>query len=510
MPQKQNKVSWQPQAGQLLPFKCPLNVKEVLLTGNRGGGKSDCLLVSFLRGVGKGWGANWRGLCLKRTVPEIGPLFEKAKLIYQTNCPTVKFTQHPYAKFVWPGGEMLTMRHMLDADDYNDVHGSEVQWLAWEELSTWGTPEVYLRCMSLLRSSHPEASKWMQIWSSTNPGSIGHNWIRRRWRLPEMINQIIYDEDDDNEELSRWSNDPLVNIRSRPRIAIFLDVRNNEIFMKQNPTYLADLARQAPNEATRRAWIDGSWDCVTGGMFDDLWDQRYHVVKPFPIPSSWMINRSLDWGSSTPFSILWYAQSDGCDYQDSEGVWHSSIPGDIFVIHEWYGTNGQIDQGLKLTATEVAKGIIERELGWHIHERTCPGPADNQIHNENQAGQNIALDFLKPVRLDDGREFERGVAWTRSDKGEGSRVTGWNMIRDRLKRAVPDPKSPTLREKPSLFFFNTLKHTLLHFPVTPRDEKSGMTDDIPKRGEFHIQDSLRYRILAEGRELSQGSTIGKY
>jgi hypothetical protein len=486
----------------------PLHVKEVLLHGNRGSGKSDCLLMAFLRGVGRGWGPNWKGLILKRTVPEIGPLFEKAKLLYQRNCPGVKFSQHPYAKFVWPDGEFLTLRHMMDVDDYTDLHGSEVTFIGWEELTAHATPEAYLRCMSLLRSSHPEASKWMQVWSTTNPGLAGHGWVKRRWRLPEMNNKIIQD-DDTNEELARWAKDKLVSQKPRPRIAVFLDVRKNHAFLKSNPTYLADLAREAPNDATRRAWIDGDWDVVAGGLWDDLWDQRYHVVKPFPLPKSWRVDRSFDWGTATPFCVLWYAESDGCDYQDSEGVWHSSIPGDIFVIHEWYGTNGQINQGLKLTAEEIAKGIVEREIEWGIYQRCYPGPADNQIHQQLQAGQNISSDFLKPIRLDDGTEIP-GVEWTRSDKGDGSRATGCNMIRDRLKRCVPDPKSPTLRELPGLFFFQTLKHTLQHFPVTPRDEKDHTGQTYPKVGEYHIQDALRYRILADGRPMTQGSTIGKY
>jgi hypothetical protein len=270
---------------------------------------------------------------------------------------------------------------------------------------------------------------------------------------------------------------------------------------------MADLVRDAPNEAVRRAWIDGDWDIVAGGMFDDCWDAKYHVVERFPIPKSWRLDRAHDWGNSTPFSTLWFAESDGCDYQDGHGVWHSSIPGDIFIIHEWYGTNGQINKGLQLTATEVAKGIIERELQWGIYERTNPGPADNAIHSETQHGQNVGADFLKPVRLDDGREFP-GVEWTRSDKGDGSRVTGWNMIRDRLKRCVPDPKKNTLRELPGLFFFHDLKYALEFFPVTPRDEKQ--PDDIPKRGEFHIQDVIRYRILADGRGMTSGPTVGKY
>src|SRR5688500_2945656 len=108
------KLFWRPQEGQRIAFEIPLEVKEILLHGNRGSGKTDCLLVSFLRGVGRGWGPAWRGICFKRTVPEIGPLFEKAKAIYQANCPSIKYSQHPYAKFVWPTGEMLTLRHMLE------------------------------------------------------------------------------------------------------------------------------------------------------------------------------------------------------------------------------------------------------------------------------------------------------------------------------------------------------------------------------------------------------------
>ncbi len=500
-------VFWQPQEGQRIAFQIPLEVKEILLHGNRGSGKTDCLLVSFLRGVGKGWGPAWRGLCLKRTVPEIGPLFEKAKAIYLANCPGIKFSQHPYAKFVWPTGEMLVLRHMLEPDDYNDLHGSEFQWIGWEELTTHATPEVYLRCMSLLRSSHPEASKWMQVWATTNPGGPGHSWVKKRWQLPAMNNKLIYDRSD-REELSRWTNDVLVNVQSRPRLAVFLDVRRNDIFLKANPTYLADLVSQAPNEATRRAWIDGDWDVIAGGIWDDCWDQKYHVLHRFAIPKSWRIDRSLDWGSSTPFCVLWYAESDGSDFQDADGYWRSSLPGDIFVIHEWYGTtDNKPNEGLKLTVSEVAKGIVEREIEWGIYERVHPGPADNQIHQELQSGQNLAADFIHPIRLDDGREVP-GVEWTRSDKGDGSRKTGCDLIRTRLKVCVPNPSAPTLREFPGLFFIADLKYTLQQFPVTMRDEKD--VDTYPKRGEYHIQDTLRYRILADGRGMTSGPTVGKY
>src|SRR5690606_3543254 len=224
----------------------------------------------------------------------------------------------------------------------------------------------------------------------------GNSWTLRRWQLPHMDRKILYD-DMNSEELSRWSDDPLVNVRSRPRMSIFIDVRLNDIFMKANPTYLADIAKQAPNDAVRRAWVDGDWSVVAGGMFDDVWDRRYHVVEPFPIPAGWKIDRSMDWGSSTPFCVLWYAESNGSDYVDAEGNWRSSVAGDIFVISEWYGTKGQNNQGLKLTAVEVAKGILENEIEWGIYDRVVPGPADTQIFTEIQRGQNISTDMLRPI-----------------------------------------------------------------------------------------------------------------
>lgn len=505
---KEQKIVFKPQPGQELPFLVPLRVKEVLLEGTRGGGKSICLLASFLRGVGKGWGPDWKGVCFKRTHPETLPLITEAVKFYQANCKEVKIVQHPYGKFVWPGGEHLTIRHMFDVHDYDDLHGSQFTWIGWEELTNWAEPTAYLKCMSLLRSAHPEAAKWMQVWSTTNPGQVGHQWVMDRWQLPYMRNKIIEEAEPDAEIMKRWSDDELVRVKPRPRVSIFLDVRNNKKLLEGTPEYLADMARQASSDMERRAWINGDWDISAGGIFADCWDRRYQVLDRFAPPKSWRWDRSLDWGSSTPFCVLWYVESDGSDFVDADGRWRSSIPGDIFVMYEWYGTTGnKPNEGLKLTCSEVAKGIIERELEWGIYERVYPGPADNQIHQELQAGQNLAADFLKPVRLDDGREFP-GVEWTRSDKGDGSRKTGCDMIRERLKRGIPDPKSPILRELPALYFISDLKHTLKHMPLTPRDEKD--PDTYPKKGEFHIQDTLRYRILADGRPVTQGSVVGKY
>jgi hypothetical protein len=479
-------------------------VREVLLTGPRGGGKSDTALVAWLRGVGKGMGSNWRGFVFKRTSAEIEPLVAKAGKLFKAECPQVHYKAAPYPTFIWPEGETLIFRHMFDLGDYDSVHGSEVSFILWEELTNWPDPYVYLKCMSIMRSSHPQAAQWSQVWATTNPGQIGHNWVRDRWRLPEMTNKFVYD---DIEAMRKWTDDAQVLVQPRPRIAVFLDVRHNRKLLDVDPTYLSTIAATATSEAQRKAWLFGDWEIISGGMFDDLYSAQYHCVQPFDIPSSWRIDRSFDWGSSTPFAVLWFAESDGSDYQDRTGKWHSSVRGDIFVTHEWYGTNGQPNQGLKLTAAEVAQGIVQREVDWGIYGRVRPGPADNQITNQVQTGQSIELDMSRPVKvMVNGKYVDRpGVTWERSDKASGARATGWEMIRRRLQQAIPDAKTGT-REKPGLFVFNSVEHFLKHFKTTPRDEKN--PDDVPTKGEFHLVDALRYKVLHGGRDARSGSTLG--
>jgi len=69
-----------------------------------------------------------------------------------------------------------------------------------------------------------------------------------------------------------------------------------------------------------KAMRDGDWNIVAGGMFDDLWTPSVHIVRSFEIPYSWKINRGFDWGSSKPFSVLWFAESDGTDITYPDGV----------------------------------------------------------------------------------------------------------------------------------------------------------------------------------------------
>jgi hypothetical protein len=223
--------------------------------------------------------------------------------------------------------------------------------------------------------------------------------------------------------------------------------------------------------------LDGDWNIVAGGMFDDVWSLETHTLEPFDIPSSWVIDRSFDWGSSHPFSVGFWAESDGTEATLVDGTKRSWPRGTLFRIGEIYGWNGNPDEGCKKLAVEVARDIVafQKVVPWGA--RVTPGPADNSVFDAEN-GMCIADDMAK-----------LGVRWERSDKSPGSRKTGWEAMRKRFKAASKHPM-----EDPGLFVFKTCRHFIRTVPALPRDDKK--QDDVDTKAEDHVGDETRYRCLA--------------
>lgn len=498
------KPLWVPQAGSQTLFLRSTPVFEVLYEGTRGPGKTDALLMDFHNDCGKGHGANWKGILFRQTYPQLQDVITKSKKWFNQLAPAERPVYNASEHFWrWPDGEMLLLRQFNKVDDYWNYHGHEYPWIGWEELCNWATDEGYKRMMSCCRSSTRGVPK--RVRSTTNPYGPGHNWVKFRWRLPESRGRIIKDSYDEDGKLEP------------PRMAIHGYLQENKILLTNDPGYIDRIRASARNEAERAAWLLGSWDIVAGGMFDDMWKPPIHVLKPFSIPRSWRLDRSFDWGSSKPFSVGWWAESDGTDVTLADGRVMSTVKGDLFRIAEWYGSTGKPNEGLKMLATDVTKGIIERELKWGYRrgDRSLvnPGVADSAIYNVED-GKSIAGNMAKKVRLEDGREY-KGVAWLKADKRPGSRKTGWEEMRIRLANSIPprmkDREGNWVnlpREEPGLFIFETCRHWLRTVPVLPRDEKD--QDDVDTDAEDHAADETRYRVRAATKRTGTGKTTGNW
>jgi len=376
-------------------------------------------------------------------------------------------TQVPYKGMVHCIGVRHAHSFIARQKGYSWLSGNSYPWIGWEELTTHPTPNGYLKMMSCCRSSNPRVARISRVRANTNPGGVGHNWVKARFKIPQSFGRIIRGELD-------ASGNP-----EPDRVAIHGDLRENKALMDADPNYRNRIKAAASTEAEVRAWLYGDWDIISGGMFDDVWDYKVHVVQPFGIPSDWRIIRGFDWGSSKPFSLGWYAISDGSDIQLANGKWWSTVRGDHFRIGEWYGWSGKPNEGCKMLASDIARGAVERELRMGIYHRVEPGHADHAIF-KTENGNCIAEDMAKPVRLDDGREY-RGISFLPADKSAGSRVLGWQVVRQMLGNAKPSKTGP--REKPGLFFFDNCEHAIRCLPVTPRNPLK--PDDVDTDFEDH-------------------------
>lgn len=457
--------TWAPQPGSQQKFLSAQSIFEVLYHGNRGGGKTDTLLMDFAQHVGKGFGAEWRGVLFRQTYPQLSDVIAKSQKWFRQIFPEAKYNRSNHS-WTWPDGETLLLRHMDSEDDYWNYHGHAYPWIGWEELCNWPTPNCYTVMMSCCRSTVPGIPRCYR--ATTNPYGPGHNWVKKRFRLPQANGRVIKDS------YREGRLEP-------PRVAIKSTVQENRILLHADPDYISRIAAAARNPAEAAAWLDGRWDIVAGGMFDDLWDEAHHVIPSLPlnlIPNTWRLDRSFDWGSSKPFAVCWWAQSNG-EPLIYRGRKFGEVRGDLIQVREWYGTSGNPNEGLRMLARDVARGIRDREYDWGVPKAFKAGVADASIFDEMN-GNNISKDMEKA-----------GVKWKPADKSPGSRKQGWERVRSYLSGALP-PVHGGPREYPGLFITRDCVNTLDLLPATARDDKD--LDDVNTETEDHLQDAIRYRV----------------
>lgn len=186
-----NAYVWSVQAGSQHWFlNCP--IFEVLYTGNRGGGKTECLLMDFIKECGKGYGPAWQGILFRHTYKELRDVVKKLLVLYPKVAPGAKWNDTKMT-LTFPDGEMLTLAYMEHESDYYNYHGHAYPWIGWEELTTWADSGLYTRMFSCCRSTEPGMPR--RVRATTNPYGPGFNWVKERFQLPlppgEMLGDVI-------------------------------------------------------------------------------------------------------------------------------------------------------------------------------------------------------------------------------------------------------------------------------------------------------------------------------
>lgn len=320
------------------------------------------------------------------------------------------------------------------------------------------------------------------VWLSSN---CGHNWVKKRFHLPMASGKVVGPIIKDTRPNIREDE------REKPRVAIRSSLAENKILLMADPNYVQTLRAAARNPAELAAWIEGSWDITSGGMFDDLWNENVHVIPDIPYymvkQSGWFLNRAYDHGQSKPFSVGWWALSNGTPIK-LFGREFGAVKGDLILFDEWYGYTGEENKGLNMTAQAIAQGIKQREAEMGLRGRIKRGPADSQIFSKYDGRKTVAADMRR-----------EGIYWDDVDKSRGSRAQGWQQIRLMLEGAIPPKTGP--RETPGIFVCERCVESRRTVPGLPRSDKD--LDDVNTDVEDHAGDMWRYRLRWTRRAIMQ-------
>lgn len=403
--------------------------KEVLFSGGRGSGKSDALLADPLRYCSI---PRFRGLILRRTMPELRDLIGRAKILYNQVYPGVKWKEQDKI-FTFPSGARIEFGYCDNEDDLMRYHGQEFTWLGIDEITHFPTEDIITRLMASLRST--DISIPIHIRAATNPGGPGARWVKERFiDLGPSSTRI---------QVNDQYGNPIDGLTRR---WIHSTAWDNKPLLDANPDYVKML--QSLSGVQRAQWYEGSWDAMSGAAFPEF-RRDVHVIEPFKISNNWYKFRACDWGFTQPACCLWFA----VDFDHT-----------IYVYRELYVTNTYAD--------EFARTISALEQDDYIRYGVIDGSvADQRGHYttiEDQMG-------------------DEGVYWDHADKSKGSRIAGKQVLHKYL-RVDPDT------QKPKLFIFNSCKNLVKELSSIVLDNRN--LEDVDTTQPDHAYDALRYGLMS--------------
>jgi len=259
--------------------------------GAAGGGKSELLLMLP---IARGWYENstFKGIIFRRTFPELEEsLIPRSRDIYPLFGATYNDTKH---RWTFPSGAWIQFSYMLRAEDARSHDTAEYNYIGFDELTAFEEFQ-YVFLTSRCRTS--DSSLPAIIRSATNPGNVGHSWVRKRFVEPARNGYTkIYDR-----------------VAQSYRIFIPAKLTDNHFLMRADPNYINRL--QLLPLAERKAKLEGDWWTFTGQVFNEWRHERFagepvnalHLIDPFPLPAFWPRIAAIDWGHSAMTWIGWAA-----------------------------------------------------------------------------------------------------------------------------------------------------------------------------------------------------------
>jgi hypothetical protein len=407
----------------------------------------------LLRGIK--YGVDYKAVFIRKELVQLESAIARSKEIYS------HFGTYHEQKKRWElkNGASFTFKQVEKHDDAEALQGWNLTEIFVEEIGNYADLEPLLKLKGTLRST---AGVPTAFCSTSNPGGAGQAALKRRYIDPAPGGWEIIRE-----------KDALTGTMSE-RIFIPARITDNQLLLKNDPTYLSRLA-QTGSEALVRAWLDGEWSMIDGAYFPEF-SVAKHVLPDVPLPKHWLRFRAADWGSYFPFCVLWCAVA-------AEPWVHPNgrqIPrGAIVVYRELYGSEDDSNKGIKQEAGDVGRLVASLEKG----ESVVYGVLDPSAF-KSDGGPSVAERMASATS---GHVMFRRADNTRV--GKNGAMGGWDTLRERL-RGAPDASG---NKVPLLYLFGSCKALIRTLPLAQHDQDNPEDLSLP---EDHAIDALRYGVMS--------------
>ncbi|HLZ11288.1 MAG TPA: hypothetical protein VKP58_01760 [Candidatus Acidoferrum sp.] len=306
------------------------HAKYRLFGGAAGPGKTKALLWEAITQANRVDGCDT--LLLRRTYPEL----ESSLLAYfRRDVPRKFYKSYNESKHVvtWLNGSTTRFGYCRGENDVYQYQGAEFLFIGLDELT-----HFTLKQWQFLTSRNrcPVRGSFPCMAGATNPGNIGHAWVKALWvdhappagfERPELYDASEYDF-----------------IRAR---------------LDDNPIYANDAQYRKTLEALpehlRRAFLEGDWN-VFAGQYFDVFDIGRHTARPEDLRLEPWLPRwiSIDWGFHHPSAVYWH-----CAVPENRRETPAS--GARIVTYREFLQNG-------LSPRMLAQAIVERSGREQIRE----------------------------------------------------------------------------------------------------------------------------------------------
>lgn len=484
--------AYNPLPKQWAATRCP--ALEVLYGGDKGAAKTHWLVGTWLplldlaRRRHEATGRKQhrcRIVIFRKNLDDLKDFLAKSREIYPAFDPQMGEDGYHINDKTWTftSGATLSLRHLDGPEDYRGYHGQELVGVGFDQVEQIPY-EAYSFIVANCRSGDPEYHAVRRVNCTANPG--GHDWIIGHFGIdkdPEggkILTIEVTNKDGSKHQIRR------AFIRARLRDNPYLP-----------PDYEAHL-RANMNEDEIAMYLEGDFFRVAGAFFSKLLRPSVHFRKSIPIPGSWDMRFSLDWGSSNPACLLIGAKDNDGRLWVIDEIHKPGITGEKFgedMAEKW---RNQTWSNERHFAVSDFWGVIDKQ-------------AMDGYGSEATAGDGIAKWGFRVFNANKRRETGCNAMKERMlmDRHGNPRVVIFEDRCPALCRALSAiesqaPKAPDdyKDNSPYSHAIDAFRFLCMEFPVERRIETTAAEQDMKKWE--------RLIAVARGRQQREHSASGGY